>query len=244
MLFFRKLSVRRPNFRPTFESLENRDLLSLGLSVIGSSPSGTLTGPISSAAVTFNQAVDTTTLIPANVRGSVAVTAINAVPGSGNTQFTLTFPPQTRAGIYYIVIGPNLKAASGVGMDQDLDNDAGEQNKDDFYNIVFTLPSPAVTGTAVLMDMSGNDIGLCFTFNSAINPATFTTGTITQFTGPNGAIAVSGVTPVSGSNNYQFDVMFAPQSTHGSYSMTLGSSIRDFDGNGLVTKGYIAVFTI
>src|SRR6516225_7806656 len=129
MLFFRKLSVRRPNFRPTCESLENRDLLSLGLSVISSSPSGTLTGPISSASVTFNEAVDTTTLIPANVRGSIAVTAINAVPGSGNTQFILTFPPQTRAATYYIVIGPNLKAASGVGMDQDLDNDAGEQNK-------------------------------------------------------------------------------------------------------------------
>jgi subtilisin-like proprotein convertase family protein len=92
------------------------------------------------------------------------------------------------------------------------------------------------------------------TFSEAINAATFTAADITNFTGPTGAVAVSGVQAVSGSNNTQFDVTFAARTTAGAYQFDLGPNVSDaagnlMDQNGNGTKGeaadaYHAAFTV
>jgi hypothetical protein len=92
------------------------------------------------------------------------------------------------------------------------------------------------------------------TFNKAINPASFTPDQVT-FTGPPGAIGVTGVVAVPGSGNTQFDIQFAPQSDLGSYYLVIGPNILDTAGNPMDQNGnyvagevpndqYQAVFTI
>ncbi len=73
--------------------------------------------------------------------------------------------------------------------------------------------------------------GARITFSEAINPTTFTTGDIVSFTGPGGALAVTGVAPVAGTNGTQFDLTFATQTVGGVYTLVLGTDIRDLAGN-------------
>lgn len=76
---------------------------------------------------------------------------------------------------------------------------------------------------------------LRLTFSEAINPASFTSADVASFT--RNGIAITGltytVTPVTGSNNTQFDVTFAAQSTAGTYAMTIGPNITDPSGNNM-----------
>ena len=68
------------------------------------------------------------------------------------------------------------------------------------------------------------------TFSEEINPSTFTTAEAT-LTGPNGPIAVSGIAPVAGANDLEFNVTFPTQSAAGQYTLTVGPDIQDFYGN-------------
>jgi subtilisin family serine protease len=70
-----------------------------------------------------------------------------------------------------------------------------------------------------------------FTFDVPIDVSTFTTDQIDSFTGPNGDIPVADVQVVPGSDNMQFDVLFATQTAVGQYSMTIGPNILDEQGN-------------
>jgi hypothetical protein len=79
------------------------------------------------------------------------------------------------------------------------------------------------------------------TFNEPMNPDTFTPDLV-AFSGPDGAIAVAGVTPVDGSNNTQFDVGFDSQAGLGDYTMVIGPGIMDNFGHS--APQYTAYFTM
>ena len=91
------------------------------------------------------------------------------------------------------------------------------------------------------------------TFNEAVDPATLTSADVTNFTGPQGAVTVTGVQAVAGSNNTQFDIAFAAQTAAGSYQFDLGPKVSDVAGNlmnqngnttnGEATNSYHAAFT-
>src|SRR5262249_53711631 len=68
-------------------------------------------------------------------------------------------------------------------------------------------------------------------FIEPVDPATFSTADIVSFTGPNGAITVTGVTPVLGSLNRVYDITFAPQTARGNYQMVIGPNLADNIGN-------------
>jgi serine protease len=97
-------------------------------------------------------------------------------------------------------------------------------------------PTADTTGAyvaAVTFTGTGTGInGARVTFSEVINPATFTAADL-ALTGPGGSIAVTGVTPVSGSGNTQFDVNFARQTAAGAYAMTIGPVVRDAAGNAM-----------
>src|SRR5262249_13043376 len=57
---------------------------------------------------------------------------------------------------------------------------------------------------------SGGLSTIRLTFQEEVDPATFTAAQLT-LTGPNGTISGVTVTPVSGSNNHQFDLSFSAQ---------------------------------
>jgi hypothetical protein len=68
------------------------------------------------------------------------------------------------------------------------------------------------------------------TFNEAADPSTFTPDKVVSFTGPSGAIAVTGVSAVDDTDTV-FDVSFAAQTRLGNYTMVVGPNIADFYGN-------------
>jgi hypothetical protein len=74
-------------------------------------------------------------------------------------------------------------------------------------------------------------------FDEQMDPTTFDPSDIDSFTGPGGSIAVTAVTPVSGTNNTQFDISFAQQITLGHYTMVMGPDIRDTMGRQMDQNG-------
>ncbi|MFM7148306.1 MAG: S8 family serine peptidase, partial [Gemmataceae bacterium] len=90
------------------------------------------------------------------------------------------------------------------------------------------------------------------TFNLAVDLTTFSLADV-SLTGPGGAVTPTSLTAVSGSNNTQFDVGFANQTTPGTYTISVGPSITsssgglmDQNGNGVGDAGdaYSGSFTV
>jgi hypothetical protein len=97
--------------------------------------------------------------------------------------------------------------------------------------IRFSQAEPLVTNSTPSGNIRGTVSSVRVTFNAVMDPTTFDPSDVDSFMGPNGAIAITAVTPVSGSNNTQFDISFAPQTTDGNYTMVIGPDIRDTMGN-------------
>jgi subtilisin-like proprotein convertase family protein len=96
------------------------------------------------------------------------------------------------------------------------------------------VPDPAHHG-----DPPGTLSAVKVTFKGAVDPATFTQADIDSFLNPNGAsIAITTIdnltqapTPGQPPPPSVFDLNFAPQTTGGVYTITLGPNIADFAGN-------------
>ena len=74
------------------------------------------------------------------------------------------------------------------------------------------------------------------TFSEAIDPSSFTPSDI-LLKGPSGNVAVSAVTPLSGSGNQQFTVTFTALAQSGTYTLQAGPDIMDLAGNQLDQNG-------
>jgi subtilisin family serine protease len=97
-----------------------------------------------------------------------------------------------------------------------------------------TPPTKDATGASVTSVTFGGNAGISsarVSFSEAINTSTFTPSKVT-LTGPGGkAIAVTGVTPVAGTNGTQFDVTFPTQTATGTYTLVVGPDVRDLAGS-------------
>ena len=69
------------------------------------------------------------------------------------------------------------------------------------------------------------------TFSESINTSSFTTADIVSFIGPQGAIPITALSSVAGSNDQTFEISFAPLTELGTYSMVIGPNISDGAGN-------------
>ena len=131
--------------------------------MIGTSPPVDAAGPqvtsaafngtssnLSSVRFTFNEAIAAGSFTLADVvsltgpGGSIAPTAVTPVTGS-TTQFDVTFPTQTAAGTYTMVIGPNILDLSGNSMNQDGDATNGEATQDQYTATRSFSPSSTQT---------------------------------------------------------------------------------------------------
>src|SRR5262245_30779510 len=96
-----------------------------------------------------------------------------------------------------MVIGPNINDTAGNPMNQDGDGTNGEATEDQYTATTTLADTTGPRVTAHAFSGTGNAIDKArFTFNEAIDTATFTTGDV-SFTGPGGAIAVSNVAVLS-----------------------------------------------
>jgi hypothetical protein len=190
-------------------------------------------GPVSTGQVNFNTAINPATFTADDIvitgPGGAAVTVLSVTPvaGTGNTRFNYTFTPQNAAGIYTVVIGPDVRDAFGDQLDQDGDFTPGEADQDRWVSD-FRIRAPRIT-TLVTTGAAGGTVRV--TFDTAIDPAEFTAGDVTV-TGPGGAaVGVTGVTAVAGSGNTQFDIAFGPPAVSGAYTLTVGPDVRDVRSN-------------
>jgi hypothetical protein len=207
-----------------------------GPKIIANTPTANVYAPFGSLRVTFNEPMNPATFTPAQVfffsgpRGPVAVTAVAPVAGSNNTQFDLQFPAQTVTGVYQMLIGPNIRDMAGHQMDQDGNFVEGEI-PGDLYYLRFGIRGPRIVASTPNFALFAPFTTARVTFDESMDPTTFTTGQV-QFTDPHGnTIPVTGITPVTTTNNMQFDVSFGAQTELGRYTMVIGPHIRDTFGN-------------
>ncbi len=190
---------------------------------------------VSSVRVTFNEPMDPATFTPAKIasfvgpRGNITVTTVTPVAGSNNMQFDIGFAPQAFTGYYTMVIGPNIQDMTGHPMDQNGNFIPGEVPGDQYIER-FGIQGPRVTTSNASTSLPNQTRSVRVTFSEAMNPTTFTPSAV-QLVGPDGPVAITGVTPVVGSNNTQFDIAFAPLTVTGPYHLTVGPHIRDTFGN-------------
>ena len=99
------------------------------------------TTPLDSIRVTFAEPVDATSFGTVDVmldgpNGAIVVSGVTPVTGSGDTEFDITFAPQSTWGPYYLAIGPDVLDVAGNSMNQDQDETAGEAVEDQFLTTI------------------------------------------------------------------------------------------------------------
>ncbi len=197
-------------------------------------------GELRTIRVFFSTTMDPATFVPGTLlflgpRGSVPVRAIAPVAGSNNTTFDIQLDPVGTTGRYYLWIGPNIRDPFGNAMDQNGNLVPGEVPGDQ-YMAAFAVSGPAVNFQSPGGLVSGLVSSVRLGFTLPMDLASFTPDQI-NLTGPHGAVSITGVVPVSGSNNTQFDLTFAPQRAAGAYSLVVGPNIRDSYGNAMDQNG-------
>jgi subtilisin-like proprotein convertase family protein len=96
------------------------------------------------------------------------------------------------------------------------------------------LSGPYVTSTNPRGATTGPVDFVRVSFNESVEPTSFTTDDIAFFDGPWGPLSITEVVPVDGTNNRQFDLIFADsQSELGDYEIVLGPDLTDMLGNAM-----------
>jgi hypothetical protein len=214
-----------------------------GPRVTSASSLGNFLPGLSQVRVTFNEPMNAATFTTDQVQltnpmGSpIAVTGVTAVPFSNNTQFDIHFDPAVVTGSgYAMIIGPDIQDLYGNSMDQNgnfVPGEPGVAPAGDQFRLTFGILGPRVIASTPTGNAFGPVDHVRVTFNEPMNPDTFTTDQVASFAGPGGDIPVTGVNAVFGSNNTQFDITFAPQSSFGAYRMVIGPNIEDVYGNAM-----------
>ena len=79
---------------------------------------------------------------------------------------------------------------------------------------------------------SGGLSSVQLTFNEEVDPASLTPAQLT-LAGPGGTVSGLTITPVSDSNDHRFLVSFPAQTTGGTYTLSVGTGVKDWYGNAL-----------
>jgi subtilisin family serine protease/methionine-rich copper-binding protein CopC len=114
-----------------------------GPRVVDSSPTGSVTGPIDRVTMTFDEPIQNGSFTLGDVAsftgpdGLILPTAVNRI---SDTRYEVMFLPQSTAGDYTLVVGPDIRDLSGNGMDQDQDGVVGEPIDDRFTAAFRVVP--------------------------------------------------------------------------------------------------------
>lgn len=95
---------------------------------------------------------------------------------------------------------------------------------------------PRVVAASPSGTLHGTLSALRVTFDERIQLSSFTSADV-QLSGPAGAIPIMDIQPVSSSDQRQFLIRFATQTTPGAYSLTLGPNLTDTAGNAMNQDG-------
>jgi hypothetical protein len=212
-----------------------------GPRITSSSSLGNQVAGFNHLVVTFNEPMQRGMFTPGKIASftdpmgnPVTVTGVMVVPFTNEMQFDIRFNPAGRVGTYTMVIGPDILDLYGNQMDQNQNLIPGEPGVDpagDQFRLTFNITGPVVVSVSPAGSHQPPVDHVRVTYNEPMNPDTFTTDLV-SLTGPDGSpIDVTGVQPVAGSNNTQFDVSFDAQTTLGAYAMVIAAGVMDPFGN-------------
>ncbi len=203
--------------------------------VVSTTSSGPSANTLSTIQVAFSQGVSPTTFTAGDLglvgpNGSITITSVTPVAGSGNATFNITFATQTAAGTYTLYIGSNAKDLAGNAI-------SSYQAQ---FKIAATQTPPPPTKTSVVSTTSSGPSAntlstIQVTFNQGVSPSSFTASDL-GLVGPNGQIAITGVTAVSGTSDRTFNITFATQTAVGTYTLYVGANAKDLSGNAIVAS--------
>jgi methionine-rich copper-binding protein CopC len=207
-------------------------------------------GEVTRLRVTFNEDMDLSSFTPSKIASFTdpngndilgSVRAVVPVSPTNFRQFDVFFTPQTTAGTYTMVIGPNIRDVYGNVMDQDVDA-VLPAGTDDQFTATFNVNGPLVVSSSPTGNQNPGVDHAQVNFNSAIDPASLRADTV-SFTGPAGAISLTDIAPVPFTNNTQFVFTFDSQVAAGNYALTLSTGVTDAYGNPL-SAPFTDAFTI
>jgi hypothetical protein len=209
---------------------------------------------LSSATVTFNQGIDSTTFdstdltltapdgttVPVSTVKDISATTPNAVAG---TVWQVTFPKQQTPGVYALTIGPDINDLGGHPMDQNLNAIPGEVPADQFtarFDVDglavlpqgITVNGPSGPTPAGPTPLQPGQSSVTITFNQAVLASSMVPGDFT-LNGPAGSVPVNQVVDLNPGTDTIWEVDFFPQNLPGTYTLLLGTGIEDLAGNAL-----------
>ena len=218
------------------EAVDDRYHASFGVAaprVLAHAVTDELTGPVAALRLTFSTAMDPTSFLPADVVSFVGPGGPIAVSGYqwlGPQTLEIGFPPQTAAGSYRLILGPQVLDAGGNPLDQDQDWLPGETVEDQ-YTAGFVIRGPRVVGHTPASPTAGPVAAVQLRFDQPMNHASFDPAAdIVSFTGPGGAVAATGS---SWLDSQTLEIAFAAQAAAGQYQLVLGPQVLDAEGNAL-----------
>jgi hypothetical protein len=166
-----------------------------GVFVTGSTPGGTVAGPVTSVVFTFSQAMDTTSFSPAADVDSFTFTPTSGPAVDLRPQITgfswidsqhlqVNFTSQSAAGSYSLVIGPQILTVTGMAMDQNQNGTPGETPADE-YTASFAIAAPNPVRNI-------EDFETPHFYHLVFGPSTFATSTAAAHDGTYGVINHNG----------------------------------------------------
>ena len=198
--------------------------------------SGPAANSLSTIQVTFDRAVNPSTLTSSDIGlvgpgGKAIAVVVAAVAGTGDRTFSITFATQTTGGVYTLNVVRGVKTPDGLSIKA--------------YQTTFTIVAPPVPGYVSSSSASGsaaNNLStIQVTFDRAVNPSTLTSSDI-GLVGPGGKAIAVVIAAVAGTGSRTFSITFATQTTAGVYTLNVGAGVKTPDG--LSIKAYQTTFTI
>ena len=187
--------------------------------------------------VYFSQPIHFQTFTPADVvvtgpDGQVSVLDIIQLT---STSYQVVLPDLSVIGTYDFTILSDITDLNGNRVDFDMDGVPDHPSGRGLRSslIVADLVGPHVKYHSPALDVPPPVDHFLVTFNEAIDPTTFTAVDVT-LAGPNGDVAVTGVTIIDGQI---FGIEFAQQAAEGRYTFTIGPNISDLHGNAMNRNG-------
>ncbi len=196
-------------------------------------PTGRIVPPVEALEVRFPQPMDIGSFSLANDIESFTGPAGTITPSGfswlSDQVLQITFPVQTAAGHYEMVLGPAILDAEANPMDGP-------------YVAAFSISSPQVTGHSPRGMVPPPVDSLQFSFSRAMDTTSFSLAEeIVSFTGPEGDVTPTGF---AWFDDRTLEVYFEAVAA-GQYSFVLAPTVYDTFGNALdVDAGYEAEFSI
>ncbi len=202
-------------------------------------PDGLVLEPFSSLRISFNESIDASTFTLADIaqfsgpQGNIGITSIDPVAGSNSRQFDLTFPIQSEAGQYDLIVSPGILDRFGNQMDQNGNGTGGEIPGDEFNHQVVKADAVARYdfGTAISPVAAG--------YTRVVHSDTYSTASGYGWqTGPVFSLDRGG-DPLTADINYTANATFAVDLPNGEYDVivTLGEHILSHDLMGVFLEG-------